>query len=93
MSSIDVADALPPTRAAWARGNRRGGPAPLDDASDVPAHWSDPGQLDARHMRQERAFPRRVAIDTYAGRPTAQGSNSRDRHPAREDLAADHLPA
>src|SRR5229473_2319190 len=37
-------------------------------------------------MRQMRAFPRKVAMDTYAGRPAAQWPKSSDRHPASEAL-------
>jgi hypothetical protein len=33
-----------------------------------------------------RAFQRKVAMDTYAGRPTAQWANPRDRRPASEAL-------
>jgi hypothetical protein len=46
-----------------------------------------------RSPRQMRAFPRKVAMDTFAGRPTAQWSNSRDRHPASEGPATAYLPA
>jgi hypothetical protein len=42
------------------------GPAPLDDASDVPAHWSDPAQLDVRHMRQMSESAVRAAPHAYA---------------------------
>jgi hypothetical protein len=37
-------------------------------------------------MRQMRAFQRKVTMDTYAGRPTAQWSNPRDRRPTSEAL-------
>ena len=40
-----------------------------------------------------RAFSGKVAMDTYAGRATAQQSNPRSRATAGEGLTAAHLPA
>jgi hypothetical protein len=89
---IDVARCRPVARRDWP-GSRRRALVPVDDARNASAAG---GQILAdltRAVRGRSAHDRsKVAMDTYAGWPTAQRSYLRDRAAAGESLTAAHLP-